>query len=153
MDLSSLDTSAQASKGATLELRDPMTDSVLRDEDSGEAVTLTLIGSDAKSYQQAAHKSLNRRLNKKITKAGRLKLSAEELEDDAFALLLISTTGWSHVIVDGNELQFSEINARMVYERFPWIREQADEFINDRMNFLGNSSTASTSMPKSSSRK
>ena len=47
MDLSSLDTVSASAEGASLELRNPVSDAVLRDEKSGEPVTITLVGTDS----------------------------------------------------------------------------------------------------------
>ena len=137
MDLSSLDTVSASAEGASLELRNPVSDAVLRDEKSGEPVTITLVGTDSRDYMKITHDIQNRRLGKRLGKGGRLKTTAEEIDADALELLVASTKSWQHIIVDGAELSFSAANARMLYTRFPWIKEQVDEFIADRSNFLG----------------
>ncbi len=150
-DLSSFDTTKLADDGAVMVLCDPIDGRELTDEESGEAVTLTLIGQDAKEYQREVHKATNKRLNKRVTK-GRIKLSAEEIEGDSLELLIKCTKSWAHITVDGESLEFAQKNVRMLYERFPWIREQVDEFTTDRSNFLGNSSTNSSTSPSVSSK-
>ena len=137
MDLSSLDTVSASAEGACLELRNPVNDAVLRDEKSGEPVTITLVGTDSKDYMKITHEIQNRRLGKRLGKGGRMKTTAEEIEADALELLVASTKSWKHIVVDGAELSFSQANARMLFQRFPWIKEQVDEFIADRSNFLG----------------
>ncbi len=150
-DLSSFDTTKLADEGAVMELCDPIDGRRLIDEKSGDPVTITLIGQDAKQYQREVHKATNKRLNKRITK-GRIKLSAEEIEGDSLDLLIKCTKSWTYINVDGEMLEFSQKNVRMLYERFPWIKEQVDEFTTDRSNFLGNSSTNSSTSPSESSK-
>lgn len=137
MDLSSLDSTVAAEEGAELQLRSPVDDSILRDEKTKDPVTITLFGTDSKEYMKVTHSIQNRRLGKRLGKGGRAKLTAEEFEVEALELLVASTKAWKHIVVDGQELDCSEKNVRMVYQRFPWIREQVDEFIADRSNFLG----------------
>lgn len=139
MDLSSLDTTVAAEEGAELQLRNPVDDSVLRDEKTQDPVSITLVGTDAKEYMKITHAIQNRRLGKRLGKGGRAKLTAEELEADGLELLVASTKSWKHIVVDGQELPCNEKNVRMLYQRFPWIKEQVDEFIADRSNFLGES--------------
>ena len=51
MDLSNLDVSKKAEDGAILELEHPVTGDPLIDEDSGEAVSIILLGTDSKTYR------------------------------------------------------------------------------------------------------
>jgi hypothetical protein len=137
VDLSKLDTTVAAEEGAELQLRNPIDDSVLRDEKSGDPVVIMVVGTDSKEYMRVTHAIQNRRLGKRLGKGSRPKMTAEELEADALELLVASTKGWKHIVVDGAELAYSEKNVRTLYQRFPWIKEQVDEFIADRTNFLG----------------
>ena len=143
MDLANVDTIVAADEGAELQLRSPVDDAVLRDEKTGEPVTVNLVGSDSKEYMKITHQIQNRRLGKRLGRGSRVKTTAEEIEADALELLVTSTKTWKHIILDGAELPCTPDNARKLYQRFPWIREQVDEFIADRTNFLGESSTTS----------
>ena len=60
----------------------------------------------------------------------------EEIEQDGIDLLAACTTGWIGIIIEDKEIPFSTDNAVMVYERFPWIKEQVDTAIGDRANFI-----------------
>jgi hypothetical protein len=51
-----------------------------------------------------------------------------------------ATVGWSNIEDGENPIPFSEGNARDIYTRFIWIREQLETFIADRANFLKASS-------------
>ena len=120
-DLSSLDTSAAAEAGAELELLHPAT---------GEGLNMfvTLLGTDSASWRQAISRNLNRR--------GSGKRTPEKAMEENIETYAACTVGFRGVILDGQEIPFSHDNARMLYRRFPWMREQVDAFIGDRANFL-----------------
>jgi len=59
----------------------------------------------------------------------------EMLEKEAMETRVALTLDWGNVEADG-PLEFNEKNVRYVYEQFPWIAEQVDEFQSDRANFF-----------------
>ncbi len=63
-------------------------------------------------------------------------ISAEEIENDDLEQLVAVTVAWSGVGLDGSDLPYSADNARKLYKRLPWLREQAGAFVTDRANFL-----------------
>jgi len=136
MDLASL---AVSQEGQTLELRHPIEGTVLK-TDKGKPITITLVGTDSDVFRKAQRSILDRRLNQK----GKTKLSAAELEEEAVTTLISCTLGWSGIVLDGEELAFNKDNVRKLYSRtdLPWIRDQVDEFIADRANFLKPSATS-----------
>ena len=146
--LRSFDTITASESGATLELHDPEGNSFV--DDDGNPITITVKGSDSKLYTQAQHDSVSKRINKRMGK-GSMKLKSDEWEQDALDLLIKCTVGWSGIVLDSKALEFSEANVRLVYTQFPWIREQVDEFVQDRGNFLGNLSKSSSPTRKASS--
>lgn len=131
MDLSTLDVSEAASRGATMELRNPATGETLY-SDGGEPVSITVLGSDSSEYRKRLRSAANGRIN------SRKKQTIEQLEQDGIGLLVAVTTGWRNIVVEGQNLEFSPEEARRLYEKYPWIREQVDEFVNERANFLTN---------------
>lgn len=60
----------------------------------------------------------------------------EKSQDDALTLLAVCTVGWNGINESGQPLPCTRENAKRVYEKFPFIREQVDDFIGDRRNFL-----------------
>lgn len=136
MDFSKLDTTKHADEGAELELLSPIDDTVLRDEKTGEAVTIKVIGTDSKDYTKVYQKIQDRRIQKRFKK-GKTTITAAEMQEEAMDMLVACTKGWKHIEIEGKELAFSEDNARMLYTKFPWVREQVDAFVSDRANFLG----------------
>ena len=45
--------------------------------------------------------------------------------------------------LDGQDLPFSSTNALMLYQRFPWIKEQVDKAAGSRARFLADLKKAS----------
>jgi hypothetical protein len=121
-------------EGAVLHVRDPLTGSLIEDDDGQNAMTITLISADSREYVRMQH----RISNSTIRGTKPRKVTLEEIEDSALQMLAFATKSWTGMVLDGAPLECNQINARMVYKRFPWIKEQVDEFVVDRSNFLGN---------------
>ena len=126
MDLTQFDVVSPANEGVWMNLEHPVTGEPLD-------VKIKLAGVDSDYYK----KELRKQQNKKFKKGFR-KLSAEELEADTIELLVACTLDWEGVELEGQALECNPENVRKIYKRFPWIREQVDNFINDRANFLKN---------------
>jgi len=132
LDLTLLDIVPEGSK---MELTHPVTGAVLTQTD-GRAVSITLAGEDSEGYRHARRAATNRRL-KSQQSGRRLQVSAEELENDALEMLVGCTVAWDGISLgDQADLPFSSDNARVIYKRLPWLREQAEAFIGDRANFM-----------------
>ena len=125
VDLSTLDVSAIAEQGAILNVTHPVSGQNL-------GVSIRLAGADSEIYRKAMRAAAARRINSRRRSA----LTPEEMEQEALELLAKATLGWEGVVLDGETLPFSPENARRLYGRFPWIKEQVDLFIVDRGNFL-----------------
>jgi len=123
IDLKTLDTT-MAEHGVAMEVLHPVTREPI-------GAQIKLVGSDSERFRNLSRELVRRRVGKKLSAA-----SAEMLEQEALELLADCTLGWSGVMLDGQELQFSKKAAVDLYARFPWLREQADAFIADRANFL-----------------
>jgi hypothetical protein len=139
MDLESFATRSKAEEGAPMEVRNPVTQEPLL-QDDGQPVTITLAGSDSDRFQRVQRHNLNRRL-KNSGRRGNVTLTAEELDAEKIETLVACTISWSGIQRRGAPIDCTPDNARSVYKDFPWVREQADEFVNDRVNFLKASST------------
>lgn len=133
LDLSTLDTAKCADEGADLELRHPSTRATFCN-DAGDPITIRLVGVDSAIYRKAQAALTNRKL---VQNKRGVKITAEELEADALEMAAKCTVSWSSdLALDGAPIPFSKQNAAKLYQRFPWIKEQVEEFINDRANFL-----------------
>jgi hypothetical protein len=101
----------------------------------GRAAWIELYSADS----DIARKHRRAVTRKRLAMRGRGKITPEELEAEDTELLIALTAGWELVITD---LPFSKENARELYlnPKIPHIREQVEEYVNDRGNF----STASS---------
>ena len=127
-DLTSLDTSEAAETGAVLDVLHPT-------ENTPLGIKITLAGADSDVYRKTVNKNVNKRVQR--MKPGQsLPFTAEEQEESGLNLLAVCTLAWEGVVVEGEVLPCTKENAKMVYQRFPWIKEQVDQFIGDRANFL-----------------
>ena len=135
MDLTKFDTITQADQGAVVHLRHPGTDTPLYDEETNEPVSITVLGADSKKYTRLLRDLTTKRLNRKLGK--RTKVTAEEIESDNLELAIEATVSWEHIVLDGEKLQCTLPNTRKLYTRLPWIREQVDEVVNERANYMG----------------
>ena len=136
-DFASLDIAAAADRGAELHVRDPISGQPL--EVNGASVTIRLAGEDSGAYRHHERAAINRRLENRQ----RNKVTAESLETDTINALAAVTLGWSNIGLDGQDLPFNQANARTLYRRFHWLREQVNEFVATRANFLPKLSTNS----------
>lgn len=148
IDLASIDTVAGSNAGFDVQLYNPGTNVDL-------GITIRVLGKDSDEFQKVS-RTQSRKRTAKMTKGGFRNVasmaSIEEIEQDGLELLAACTIGWHRIdtddtgkvsgavkdtlLIDGNEIPFSVANALMVYERFPWIKEQVDIAIGDRANFI-----------------
>lgn len=128
MDLSALDTQKGANAGHRLVLVHPKT---------GEALdcSIRIFGADSTVYQTQLREQ-QRQARERFSRQGKVLRTPEEDAAAELDLLIAATGGWDGIELDGAVLTFTPENARALYGRFPWIREQVDRAINDRAHFL-----------------
>lgn len=114
------------------------------------SMKITVMGADCDAYRDRQRAFQRARVDR-MNKARRMSVTPEEIEAEALELLVEVTTGWSGFQVGGAALPFTRDNVRMVYKRFGWIREQVDQAVGDRANFLPRSASGSSSLPATSS--
>lgn len=135
MDLESL---ATTEEGKKMELLHPTTGEALmfvNEADEEQAMFLVIKGSDSSIYKKSQRKIVDRRL-KQQSKFRSMKLNAAKLEEEAL-FTLADCTSDGRVFVDKKVLVITPGSVALgLYKRFPWIREQATEFMEDRTNFL-----------------
>lgn len=101
----------------------------------GTGIFITVASKDSDRYKKKLREQINRRF-KQMGRRIAVQMTAEENEAEALELLVVVTTAWRGVVYKGTELELSEANARMLYENVPVIREQVEDAINDRGNFM-----------------
>jgi len=115
--------------GSEMPVLHPVTMEPLLDE-NGQAATIRLAGMDSAAYRKATNAITNKRI-----KGGKLvKFTAERIESDALDLICECTLQWSGITVDGEVPK----TAKELYSGRKWLRDQADAWIHDRANYLGN---------------
>lgn len=127
MDLNLLDTKKLSNEGAWMRVLNIGT---------GEEtdVEILLCGVDSQHFKNARREWENRRRDKLEKGAGLP--NSEELEKARLATLVACTLDWRNLDLDGKSVACNSISANHVYRNFPWLREQVDNFIGDRRNFL-----------------
>lgn len=121
-----------------LELRNPHTSAVLTQEGTNAPVTISLISADAPEYRALVHKQNNARIKEmRVARKGLGGITSESTDASNLELLVLATKAWSGIVENGQALQCTPDVIRYVYTEYPWIREQAEEFVNERANFLG----------------
>jgi hypothetical protein len=100
-------------------------------------VTITLAGRDSEIYRKISRDLANRRAE--VARAegiSEVQLSDAELDAEALDLLTALTLGWNGISSNKEPYPFSQENARKLYERLPWLREEVDRFVGNRANFM-----------------
>lgn len=136
MSLAALSPKKTAEAGVPVEIRHPKTNLPL-------GITITVCGTDSDTYKKIQRKQLNRRLElSQRSRNNKLTLTAEELEAESLDVLVACIKSWSQEnrpeieFADGEWLPCTPENIRRVLEELPWLKEQIDQEIGDRSNFL-----------------
>lgn len=131
MDLSNL----ISDESVEIVIRHPGTGADLIAE-NGEPVTIRIFGRDSEVFRNHQKSVVNKRLQQSNRKAA---ASVEQMEIDAINTLAACIAGWTNIDVPGKAgmpLEYNRSNARLLVSKVIWLREQIDEAIGDRANFL-----------------
>lgn len=116
--------------GVPMVLVDPSSgEDVLNNE--GKKMTIYLVGTDSRQFSEFQVRNASKYRGKKTPSVGQMKKDQRDL-------LACCTTRFENIVIDGSTVDYSHKSAMDLYERLPWVKEQVDEFINERANFLGN---------------
>lgn len=129
MDLNNLKPT-RAEEGAVMEVVHPDTEEVI------DGMTVTLLGQDSSVFKNLKRKKQNAMLARMSKGKKAAQLDADTLEKDALDEIIALTVDWKGFELDGKKLPFNEDNARMVYEGWDWLLQQAQEFVANRSNFF-----------------
>ena len=132
IDLMAIDTVKGSNEGFDIKIYHPGTMVDL-------GITINVLGKDSDEFQKISRAQSKKRMAKMNRGGFRVQNMIpppEEIEADGLELLAKCTKFWSGVVIDNKEIEFSYDNALMVYERFPWVKEQVDTAIGDRANFI-----------------
>lgn len=142
MDLNAFAMKKDADSGVLLELDDPSGSPLFLDTSDNpehtpvERMGLMMLGIDSPVYQEHYHANQTRRMAQG-QKIGKVTLDSKKLDDEALDILIRCTVGFQNIQLDGQMLDCTPENVRILYARFPFIRDQAAAFMNERSHFLG----------------
>lgn len=113
-------------------------DVTINDPITGEPtdIVITVMSMDSDDYKKVQLKLQNEQI--KFARKNRGKTTAERIQQEALELLVAITVNWKGVEKAGENWPFSHENARELYTKLPFIKEQVDEFVGDRRNFIRN---------------
>lgn len=123
-DLSKLDTSKKANAGIDFQ--------VLDFDGKPTGIVIKIVGVDSDIYNTFQREQLDKMLADRASEGTK----APDPLDAEVSMLAACTLGWSGLVLDGQELPFSDENAKMLYRRFAWLRNRIDRAIGNRSLFL-----------------
>jgi len=124
VDLSQFDTKKTSEEGVWVEIENPIDGEPL-------GIHFKILGSDSEVYNKQIRKNKD-----KMMKQGMRNIKSENLEVEEIELLVACTVDWDNIVDNGEKLECTKENVRYVYKNYPWIKDQVDDFIGDRSNFL-----------------
>jgi hypothetical protein len=134
MDLSKFD--SLSSSESLLAVEDPEGNPLTWESPSGEApVTIALVCCDSPEYVRV-HKQQVTDIAERATSRKSKIVTGDTAEKDKLDLLVACTKGWQGFTLNGAPFPYNAANARTLYTRYRFIRDQVDEFIHQRGNFL-----------------
>lgn len=133
LGLDSFDTTSAADEGAKMEVRSPKTGEVMYWPD-GRPWTVTFVGADSPRVVDVARKQADRRSQAMMRT--RQAMPSATVEKDAIELLVVATKEWDIPLGDGSAAANNPGEYRTAYSKYRWLREQGDEFVGNRGNFL-----------------
>lgn len=97
--------------------------------------TITLYGPDSQESQDLDARLADKRLNR-IQQRGGQKISASELNELQLEKLVGLTKVIDNFFVKGEMYESNKNNIFSLYQRNAWLREQVQDFLEDRRNFF-----------------
>ena len=125
-NLGLFDVETDANRGARLELMDKF------GKKSGEWILL--LGTDSREAQAKLAEAAQARVTR--AQRGDRTVTLEQVREERCSFLAALTREWSFKTQDGAALPCDAANAYALYRASSLIREQVDEFVSSRANFL-----------------
>lgn len=120
-----------------LTLKDPQGDELTFEPEPGTSrpVTITLYSCDSHEYLRISKEQVTA-MGERVRTRGRAVVTGDSAERDRVDLLVACTVSWEGLTKSGAPFPCTPSNARELYTRYQFIREQVDAFVHDRGNFL-----------------
>jgi len=127
MDFKKFDIAKDSNNGAEMQVIHPGTGSEI------EGCTIRLMGSDSDVYRKEIKKRAEKSLN---SKSRNKKIDLDEAELKGAQLLARLTVSWKGIDEGKTAIECTFENAVKLYLEHRWLREQVEEFIGERANFM-----------------
>lgn len=132
-DLGALDTVEACNKPAEIEIRHPVSG-------EGTGVFFSVLGRDSDTYRSRIRSLADQQLRNQALGKAPIE-TIDTLERRNIDALVAATVGWrsgdeATVTLNGEKLDFSQANARKVYEALLPVREQVAEALSNLGNFM-----------------
>lgn len=137
MDIDKLFTKDKADAGRWLELKD------INGKPTG--IRFRVAGSHSERFRRAMAKARADQLNR-MKAVGQRDLTADDVEiefDLMSEALAAITLEWEEITHNGEPLELTPQNARMIYENAPDVRRQVFEYCNNARNYFLSQSSES----------
>ena len=131
-DLATLDIKSAAESAHEFELTHVVTGAPL-------GVFISVVGDDSQAVRELSIKSLHKmqRSKAKAEKVGKpFEFTLDEIEAANADSATARVVAWRNVVLNGETLEFSEDNARMVFTKYPWIGDQVVSESKELGNFV-----------------
>jgi len=96
---------------------------------------IKVVGKDSTKFTQLSEE-FKRKALEDMKSSKTMAQRMDNAQEQSDAIIVACTIDWDGMMLDGEDLPFTEANVKMVYQRFTWIKEQVDVAIADRANFL-----------------
>lgn len=111
--------------------------------DGKTPVSLELRGADSKVLRDFNRELTRKRVDRGVAQ-GTFEERMAEAEDDSIGYFAAATLGWSGITDSkGKAVPFTVEAVKVLYAKFPAIRDQVEQFIGTRANFTPRSLTVS----------
>ena len=131
-DIADFDTVTASEQGSVMEVRNPKTGEVMRHDD-GRPFTITYLGKDSESFRNLARTQSDRRISNNMRT--RSPVLTAVIEKDDIELIIAVTLQWD-IVLGGKIPPSNSKEYRAAYMKYPWLKEQGDEFVGVRANFI-----------------
>ena len=103
-------------------------------ENMDQPIIISVLSKDSAASRSAALAITNRRIKSRSTT-----VTAEQLVSENYETLAKMTVSWQGIADENGPLECTFANAKSLYSQAPDVKEQVENFIAERANFLGKS--------------
>lgn len=111
----------------------PVSGDELRDAE-GNPMFVEVYGQDSETFRKVERAITNRNIQK-AQKSRRASLTADQMESQRMERIVKCVKSWN-LVIGGESPECEEPKVREVLEKYDWLRDQVEEGIYDRANFL-----------------